>query len=312
MFSKMLELIKEFNTITIFGHIRPDGDCLGAQFGMKELILENFPNKNVYVVGEESLGLNFIGDIDIASDEDIRESLAIIVDTATNDRISDKRVFQAKNIIKIDHHQNTEQIGEYTYLEDNVSSVCEVIAKLAYKYDLKVNTNCANALYTGIITDSNGFRYDGVSSETLLVASKLINDGADLVKLNLLVSMESYTALSFKGYVIENMKKTKEGFLYCYISQNAMDEYKIMYEEASASINVLSNIYGCPVWALFIEAKNEIRIRLRSNGPRIDLLANKYNGGGHKLASGAKLNSKKELYQFTLDADEVIREYRGE
>lgn len=310
MIDNMFKLIEEFDTITIFGHIRPDGDCLGSQFGMKELILENYPNKNVYVVGESSATLAFIGDVDKVEDRIIRESLAIIVDTATNERISDKRVFQAKKIIKFDHHRSTEDIGEYVYLEDHVSSCAEIIANIAYERNLKVNSICANSLYTGILTDSNCFRYDGVTPRTLRLAAFLVENGADLVELNKTISMISFNSLSFKGYVIENMKKTDMGFVYCYLSQKAMEEYNVSYEEAGMQVSTLANIIGCPIWALFIEAKDEVRIRLRSNGPRIDLLANKYDGGGHMLASGAKLSSKKDIYKFTVDADEVIREYR--
>jgi phosphoesterase RecJ-like protein len=92
-----------------------------------------------------------------------------------------------------------------------------------------------------------------------------------------------------------------------------MEEYKVFYEEASNAINVLSNIYGYPVWALILEKEGEYRIRLRSNGPRIDLLANKYDGGGHKMASGCHIFNRKEIHQFSVDADEVIRKFkRGE
>lgn len=310
MIKKMLEKIKQAKSIVIIGHVTPDGDCLGCQFGLKEIIKDTFNKKEVYAIGEESQTLAYMGKLDTVSDKVVKESLVILVDLANMERAADKRYNTGVDLIKIDHHFNSEEVGSLCYVDCNVSACAEIIARIAIENDLVVSADAATSLLTGIITDSGGFRYTGVSNETFKITAFLLERGADIVELNKKIAMVSYNELKIKGYVIENMKVTDTGFAYCVITKKTMEEYHVIYEEASNAVNSLANIYGYPVWALILEKGSEYRIRLRSNGPRIDLLANKYGGGGHKLASGCRIYNLKEVYQFSVDADEVVREYK--
>ena len=252
-----------------------------------------------------------MGKLDTVTDKQFRESLVIFVDLANNERAADKRYTLAKEVIKIDHHFTSEVFGSLCYIDYKVSAAAEIIARIAMENNLVVNKYAANSLLTGIITDSGGFRYTGVSADTFRITAFLVEKGADVVELNQKIAMVSYNELKIKGYVIENMKTTEEGFAYCLITKQTMEEYHVLYEEASNAVNSLANIYGYPIWALILEKETEYRIRLRSNGPRIDLLANKYGGGGHQLASGCRIHKVSEIYQFSVDADEVIREYKN-
>lgn len=308
MIKKLLESIKNFDIITIYGHIRPDGDCIGSQFGLKNIITENF-KKEVHVIGDNSDRVGFLGKVEKISDEKIEKSLAIVVDTATLDRASDKSFLKAKEVIRIDHHHvGSENYGKINIVEA-VSSCCEIIAYIALNNGLIINKDAATALYTGMVLDTGGFRYRGVSEQTLACAAKLISFGADPTNIDNIISCETLNKVELKGYVINNMKKTEGGFLYCYMPKKIVAKYDVSREEASDTLSVMSNIKGFPVWALLVEDDDEIRIRLRSSGPRIDYLANKYGGGGHALASGAKLSSLDQLKAFCNDVDEVIKNF---
>ena len=82
-------------------------------------------------------------------------------------------------------------------------------------------------------------------------------------------------------------------------------------EDAAAQVSTISTIDGCPVWAILLEySKEEIRIRLRSRGPVVNLLAAQYHGGGHAKASGASLDSWSDLDEFVRLADELVKEYK--
>ena len=82
-------------------------------------------------------------------------------------------------------------------------------------------------------------------------------------------------------------------------------------EDAAAQVSTISTIEGCPVWSLFLEySKEEIRIRLRSRGPVINLLAEQYRGGEHSKASGATLLNWNELDEFVRKADEIVKNYK--
>ena len=309
MIDRILNKIKDANSIIIIGHVSPDGDCLGCQFGLKEIIKENY-KKEVYVVGESSTSLAFMGSLDEIDDSVFTRSLVVLTDVANEARIGDKRYSKALDIVKIDHHPYSDNTGSAVYVDTNVSSACEILARIAMEHNLVVNESAANSLLTGIITDSGGFRYAGVNPNTFKIASFLMEAGANPIELNKQIATVTFKELKIKGFVIENMKRTKEGFVYCYISKETRDKYSVSYEEASNALDVLSNIEGCPIWALILEKGDELRVRLRSSGPVINTLANKYRGGGHPLASGCYLNNDSEIETFAKDADEYIINYK--
>ena len=92
MIKKILDKIKEADSIIIIGHVSPDGDCLGCQFGLKEIIKDTFNKEKVYAVGEDSVTLAYMGKLDTVTDKQFRESLVIFVDLANNERAADKRI----------------------------------------------------------------------------------------------------------------------------------------------------------------------------------------------------------------------------
>ena len=106
MFSKILEKIKQYDCIIIHRHSSPDGDALGSQLGLKALIKDNFPNKEVYAVGDAAGRYAFIKNsvMDELSDEKYQGALAIVLDTSAASLISDERYKTAKESIRMDHH----------------------------------------------------------------------------------------------------------------------------------------------------------------------------------------------------------------
>ena len=307
----ILSKIKEYNTIIIHGHVRPDGDCYGSQFGLKGIITSTYPEKNVYVVGGKCDHVSFLGSMEDISDEVFNGALSIVVDTATGERVSDQRFKLADYCIKIDHHIPVDQYGDYQYVIDSKSSCCEIIAELytTHKDTLKISTHGAKALYTGMVTDTGRFRFDSVTGDTMRTAGSLIDLGVDIAEIDNALSVETMQTLKLKGYVLSNFETTENGFVYIRIPRSVINEFQVTDEEAAAQVSTISTIDGYPVWALFIEYPGEIRIRLRSRGPEIDKLANQFNGGGHAKASGAKLANWDELPQFVALADELAKKY---
>lgn len=301
----ILNKIKEYNTIIIHGHKRPDGDCYGAQFGLKDLIQTSFPNKEVYVVGETSAFVSFVGTVDIITDDKYNEALSIVVDTATKDRISDSRYTLGKEVIKIDHHIPIDEYGDYQWVDTSFPSCAQMIAYFFNSFEeLKISSIGANAMYTGIVTDTGRFRYRGVSRLTHEIAGLLIEHGADVVEIDQRLSKETLESFKFKAHLL-NQVNYDEGFVYAIIKTKDIERFGISHEDASSNVNLLGGIEGYDVWMLFIESIDEVRIRIRSSKMAIDALANQFNGGGHKMASGAKLNSFDELESFL----EITRKY---
>ena len=126
---QILEKIKEYDKIIISRHIRPDGDCTGGTKGLKAILEATFPEKSIYLVNSDySQYMSFLGGEDEQFEDDFyADSLVIILDTASNDRISNKKFNLGKELIKIDHHIDISPYGDISWVENLRSSCCEMI-----------------------------------------------------------------------------------------------------------------------------------------------------------------------------------------
>ncbi len=309
----ILQKIKEYNRIIIHMHIRPDGDCYGSGFGLKEIIKETYPNKEVYVVGETASYVKFIGNVDEIPDEYFKRALSIVVDTASGERVSDQRFKLADYVIKIDHHIPVEDFGNYQYVDTTRPAASQIILEfyLKFKDELKFNMNAAKALYTGIVTDTGRFKYRSVSADTFRAVAFLLEYGLDFTEILGKLDIKSERLMKLQGYVLQNFEKTPDGVAYIKMKPEIIKKFGTTLEEATSLVNELSTLEDCPVWMLFAEYENNVvRGRLRSRKPAIDKLANKYNGGGHKLACGANLGDWETVDRLLEDANELVREYK--
>ncbi len=308
----ILNKIEEYDKIILFGHVRPDGDCYGSQLGLREVLKNTYPNKEVYAVNEKCDYVSFLGEMDNISDDVFVNALALILDTATIDRISDDRYKLCSYTIKIDHHPEVCEYGDYSLVIPTSCAASEIVTQICMQSNKFVlNSKAALCLYTGILTDSGRFRYDSVNSKTFECASYLMNYGIDLAYIDSKLNVDSFESLKLKGYVLNSFKVTKNGFAYIKITREIIEKYHVTDEEAAQMVNLISSIEKCPMWGLIIQYEDDrIRVRLRSKGPDVSILAAKYNGGGHKKASGASLNSWDDLKTFVKEADSVVKEYK--
>ena len=181
MFTKLLEKIKENDTIIIHRHSNPDGDALGSQIGLKNIIKENFPEKTVYVVGDMTQRFAFMEDsvMDVIDDSVYENALAIVLDTSASALISDERYKSAKATARMDHHIFCEKICDVEVTDTSYESCCGLITEFAVQCGLKLNSLAAKSLYTGMVTDSGRFRYDSTTSKTFRLASRLLEEEFD-------------------------------------------------------------------------------------------------------------------------------------
>lgn len=306
--NKILEKIKQYNKIAIYGHIRPDGDCIGSQVGLRDILKATYPNKEVKILGENSEYVKFVGTVDKATDKFCKEALAIVVDTANKQRVSDQRFLQAPEIIKIDHHEPISPYGDLMWVDTKFPACAQMIAYFYARNikTLKLPKSAAIALYTGMVTDTSRFKYQTVDKLTHQLAALMCDAGAIPSDIDKHLSKVTLNEVELKGEIIKNSVKLPGGFIYYILKDKTMKEFKVSYEDATAMVNELGDIEGYPIWAFIIEdlTRNEIRVRLRSNGPEVDKIANKYNGGGHRFACGCRLSSWNEVDKFAKDCEQ--------
>ncbi len=301
---KLITAIESYKNITLFGHENPDGDCIGSQFGLKSLILDNFSNKDVKVVGHNSSYINFLGEVDVVTDEFIEDSLAIVVDTSNSDRISDQRFKLAQKIIKIDHHIVVEQYGDLNYEDIEAPATSQLILRYAYANNWKVSVKAAEALYTGLVTDTGRFRFNSTNSETHLLVSKIMENGFDHYEINIKLSKDTKESIRLKGEIYNNFI-TDGRVAYYIVDTSKLNELGVSLETAKNQVNLLSSMDEHDIWFLVYEKEGNYKVSLRSRNIAINEIATKYNGGGHKLACGCKLNSLADLPKLIKDLNEA-------
>ena len=312
----ILEKIREYKSIIISRHVRPDGDAVGSTLGLARILRLTFPEKQVYVVnGDYAEYTAFLGAEDAQPDAACYAgSLAIVIDTATPDRISNKSWQSAREAIKIDHHIDVAPYGDIAWVEEHRSSACEMIADfyMTFREELKIDREAATCIYAGMVTDSGRFRFRSVSGETLRCAAALLDLGVDTDTLFAHLYLEKLDAFRFRAYVYENIKMTPHGVAYIYVDRAMKERFSLTDEEASNVVSCLDSIKGSIIWLAFIDNADgaTIRVRLRSRFVTVDKLANKYRGGGHDCASGATLMSPDEIPLLLADADALIADYK--
>ena len=314
---QILQKIKEYDRIMIFRHIRNDGDCVGATKGLKRILQLSFPEKEIYLIDADTAQyLEFMGPEDEDVPEELyKDALGIVVDTASEARISNKKYTLCKELIKIDHHIPLETYGDLQWVEEDRAAACEMIVDFyaTFKDELKIDSEAATHLYTGLVTDSGRFKYDGVSGDTLRNAALLLDVGVDTQLLYARLYLEAFEYLKFKAYIYEKMQITENGVAYIYVDKEMQEKFNLTLEQASACVGTLDSIRGSICWMVFIDnndAEGTIRVRLRSRFVHVNPIAEKYRGGGHACACGATVYSEEEMQSLLRDADALVKEYK--
>ena len=297
MYNKIYELIKEYQTIIIHRHEKPDGDALGSQLGLKLAILETFPSKNVFAVGDTTEYLKYLGNMDEISDDIYNDALVIVLDSGAEYLISDKRFKNGKVVVKIDHHIPQGKYGDIALVNTKYESCAGLITHFIQKTKMKLNSEAANLLFTGIVTDSGRFRFSSVSSRTFDAASYLMKFGVNLDNIYTKLYTDSLSNVLLKAKMTLKFEVLECGLAYCKNTyQDVLETGMSPYSLARSIVNNMAGIREVNVWATFTELEDgKIIIELRSSGKNVNQIAVKYGGGGHIQASGATISGYEEL-----------------
>lgn len=314
---EILEKIKAYDRILIFRHVRNDGDCVGASMGLRDILRASFPQKEVYVIdSEKSEFLSFLGECDPEIDEEsYKSALAIVVDTGNAKRISNQKFRLCREIVKIDHHIPMEDYGVINWVEEDISSACELIVKFydTFRDTLVLPQNAARFLFTGMVTDTGRFKYESVNGDTMRRAGILLDAGVDTENIFANLYLEEFEHLKFKAHVYKTMKITENGVAWIYVSRAMQEKFGLNMESASSVVGMLDTIKGSLCWLAFIESGDEdgsIRVRLRSRYMTVNALAEQYRGGGHACAAGATVYNRREVNALVRKADAMLKEYK--
>lgn len=300
---QIIDTIEKYDKIIILRHVRPDPDAYGSQIGLKEIILENYPEKEVYAAGEHEESLTYLASPDVVDRSQYEDALVIVTDTGNTERIDGEFYAEGKLLMKIDHHPDADPYGDVKWVDTKASSTSEMIMSL-FEFGKetkgwKLPNAAARLLFAGIVGDTGRFMFPSTTERTFELVGELIRYEFDRTELFAGMYEVDRKILHLQGYIYQNFEIDENGAAYMKIDRHVLKQFDITPAETSQLVGALGEVRGICAWVIFIEEEDQIRVRFRSKGPVINGLAAEYGGGGHPLAAGASVHTWEE-------ADELI------
>ena len=293
------EFLSEAKTVAIFGHVRPDGDCVGSTTGIynyicdnypqikADLFLENFPESYKIVRGSGDAKNLYTS----SENDGAPYDLVFLMDTPSFERIGAggaECIKSAKKTVNVDHHiSNPLNLCTLNLVEPEASSASEVLYVNLDKS--KVSKETANSLYLGIVHDTGAFKFSCTGKRTMQVVGDLIEKGVDFAK----IVNETYYTRTYKqtlvtGYVMEHCKLGLGGkVVYAHITPEDMTRFDVTPVELSNVIDTIREVGGTEVALFLYPVNGKYKISLRSNYiVDVNAIAREFGGGGHTRAAG--------------------------
>lgn len=311
MFENVIKEIWAYDRIIIHRHSKPDGDALGSQIGLKHILKENFPEKQVLAVGDSAGRYGFMDDsvMDTVADGDYAGALAVILDTSAKSLISDDRYTLAEKTVRIDHHIFCETIADVEVTDTSYESCCGLIAAFAMECGLRLTPIAAKSLFTGMVTDSGRFRYAATSARTFRLAAFLMEQPFDINDIYRNLYADDFSMIRLRAQFVLKVKFTEHNVAYIYTDREQMQALDAdTFTVSRGMVNTMSDIRGVDIWVNFTETEAGVLCELRSGRYNINPVAVKYGGGGHAKASGATVKTREEAMRMLADLDAMAGE----
>lgn len=308
---EILEEIKLAKNIIILTHESPDGDAIGSSLAMK-LALEELGKKADVIVPEIPRLYKFLPAIDqVKKESDIKKyELAISVDCADLKRIAGKEYFEnAKKTIVIDHHGSNNMYGDLNYVNPVSPACCEILACIFDYFQIDITKEIGTCIMTGIITDTGGFRHQGINPETFEFTAELIRKGInipDIYKRTLRTKTKSNFLLTQR--VMNRMEILEDGKVtFTYITLKDKEEVDAETGDTEGLVDIGRDIEGVEVSILIKEKEENLyKISMRSGDyVNVSDVCLMFGGGGHQRAAGATVQGTLEQVK-----ERVLKEVR--
>ena len=292
---KFKEQLKDANSIALISHLDPDGDNLGSLTALSKSLLNL--GKKVYPIEFDKIpeNLKFLPNLGLLSDNtDINIDMIICLDCANYERLGqiDELFNKAKYRINIDHHQSNEFYGDVNIVKKGYSSTCELVFDLINEINLPIDKEISMSLLTGISTDTGRFLYSATTADTLAKASRLVENGADMMKINELI----YQSKKFEAQLLENeiLSKTEiynDYVAFGFVMTDQLNKYNVEISDIDSVINTFRDTDKIKISVLIKQqTENEYKVSFRSKGNiDVGLIAKNLGGGGHKNAAATRI-----------------------
>ncbi len=308
--AQLRNIIEEATRILVVSHIRPDGDAIGSLLGfglalvaankdVQMVLADGVPASFKHLTGWESISKRVKGEIDVS----------IVLDCSDLQRVGKALPPEAVPTINIDHHITNMNFAQYNLVYPEIPSTAEILFQLIPELGLPLEKEVAEALLTGMITDTLGFRTANVRSETLHAAAHLMELGCDLPYLyNKALHFRSFEAVRYWAAGLSTLEK-EERIVWACLTQKDRQAIGYPGRDDADLINILSSVEEVDIAIIFVEQANgSVKVSWRARTPfDVSQIASSFGGGGHKPAAGAEIEGELELVK--IEVLEATRNY---
>ena len=298
-FEQIGQALREGGRFAVLSHVRPDGDALGSQLALG-LSLKRL-GKDVRIWNEEGMleKYSFLPSANLltkppADPEDV--DVAIALDTAIQNRLGTAlpAVRSAKVWINIDHHPSNPGYGDLVYINPKAPATGQILFELIRSEKLPIDAAIAENLYVAISTDTGSFQYPNTTARTFEMAAELVRAGVDVGRVSQL-TYENYPRrrAELLRDLLGTMRFEANNRVASFsLSLATAKKLGVLPEDNEGLIDHLRAIHGVIVAVFFEElADGKVRVSMRSKSEKVNVCAicEKFGGGGHVLAAGARI-----------------------
>lgn len=313
--NNIFDLINNSKSIVLLTHENPDGDAIGSVMAFYNMLIDI--NKTVDIVMSKIPSVfSYIKNIDkVFEDTNKIYDLGIVLDCANKERIGQvSNVFsRCKKNICIDHHTTNGMYGDVNLVDENAPACAQIIYNLFKNNNVEISKEIGECIATGILTDTNGFKNNNVNKETFLIMSQLFDLNIDLYDIyNKILCKKTMSQHLLMKTALDRLELFYDGKIaFSYITLKDMENFSASIGEHEGLVELGRDIIGVEV-SIFLREDDGYNVSFRSNG-KIDVnkIAMIFNGGGHKMAAGAKIKSNFEETKKSLinETKKVLDDY---
>jgi phosphoesterase RecJ-like protein len=289
--------IKAAENIAMFGHIRPDGDCVGSCLGLYNYIMDNIPGKKITVylqsMPDSFAFLRYYDKVCGEADDKVYD-LAISLDCSDRERHGEFMDIygRAKDSICLDHHKSNQGFGDYYYCDPDASATCEIVYR--FLDDDKISRYCAECLYLGIVHDTGVFKYSATSEETMKCAGRLMSKGINTQRIiDDTFYKVSYNQNRMKAQAVLDSKLYLDGKLIATcVNLDMFERFNTTRKDVEGIVDQIRLTEGIEVAVFAYQLEeNKFKFSMRSiDYVDVSEIAVAFGGGGHIRAAGFDVN----------------------
>jgi phosphoesterase RecJ-like protein len=294
-YNKAAQFFREHDDFLLLVHEKPDGDALGSVLGAAHLLTQL--GKTFTLVNDDPIPdkFKFLPMADrFKLPEDVGNKFRSVISFDCGDRkrlgLSGDLIATDASLLNIDHHKTNDGFGTENLVDLGAAATCQIVYKISRVLEAELSLDAATCLYTGLVTDTGGFRYSNTSEEVMLIAASLLKLGVQPYNvIDKVMETMTWAQVLLIRAALENLGRSEDGkYAWVCVTRQMIEDAKGCDDDVEGLVNYPRNVEGVEVGILFREAApGKVKVSFRSKYI-IDVggIAQEMGGGGHARASG--------------------------